>query len=777
MGSTLMLAPTAQVIRDGKKTTIAASELVPGDVVVIRRGDKVPADLRLCESENLQAQESILTGESLPVAKQSAPVLENAQLSERSSILYSGTLIVSGRGLGVVVASGVDTQVGKVSEMLANVQSVDTPLLRQMNKFGHWLTVLIIMLGVTVFAIGALVWHGSGSDLFMAVVSLIVAAVPEGLPPVMTIILAIGVARMAKQNAIVRRMPAVETMGAVTTICTDKTGTLTSNELTAQSIVTAKHHYFTNTDTLADQPDLKKAIVSAILCNEAELHYQDGSYMAKGNPIDVALMAAGLKAKFDVPLWQKKHPCTDLIPYETEHKFMATLHHDHVGRGFVYVKGAPEIILKKCKSQQVNGEVAALDVDYWQDAIEKLTSEGQRVIAVAYKTVDNKKSDLLFDDVNDDLVLVALFGLIDPPRPEAILAVGECRRAGIGVKMITGDHAITAAAIAAQVGIDNARVLTGDEIDAMSDDELAAIVQKVHVYARTAPQHKLRLVKALQSHGEIVAMTGDGVNDAPALKRADIGVAMGDKGADIAKESAEMVLADDNFATIVHAVSEGRTIYDNLKKAIVFTLPTSFAQAFVVVAAIVCGLTLPITAVQILWVNMITAVALSLALGFESAENDVMHRPPRDSKTPLLSWSLLGRVFLVSLGLVVGVFALFFFEYNKMFDLPVARTIAVNMFVLGEIVYLINCRNLKSSSMHLKTFFGSKPVLLSIIVVLLLQLFFTYTPFMQKFFGTTSISPTHWCYIVITAVMFFILVEVEKFFLRFGSREVGSRRL
>jgi calcium-translocating P-type ATPase len=765
-----MLAPTTQVIRNGQRIVISTVELVPGDLVVIHRGDKIPADLRVGEAKNLQAQEAILTGESLPVDKQVMPVLENTLLSERGSMLYSGTLVTNGRGLGIVVATGSNTEVGKIGTLLAHIKSVDTPLLRQMNVFGHWLTALIVAIGVMVFVVGALVWHDSSTSMFMAVVSLIVAAVPEGLPPIMTIILAIGIARMAKQNAIVRRMPAVETMGAVTTICTDKTGTLTGNELTAQFIVTTQQQYLNDDETVSDHPDLKAAIISGILCNEAELYSHDSSYKARGNPIDVALMMLGLQAKFDVHLWQQKLPRIDLIPYETEHKFMATLHHDHTGQGFIYIKGAPEIILKKCKTQAVCGTVVSLDAIYWQQAIERLTSVGQRVIAVAYKTAEAKKLDLLFDDVNDDLILVALFGLIDPPRSEAILAVKECQHAGINVKMITGDHAMTAAAIAEQVGIVDCKVLTGDELDAMSDQELAKIAPNINVYARTAPQHKLRLVKALQSQGEIVAMTGDGVNDAPALKQADIGIAMGHKGADIAKESADMVLADDDFATIVHAVSEGRTIYDNLQKAIIFILPTSFAQAFVVIVAILFRLALPITAVQILWVNMITAVTLSLALGFEPAEHDVMCRSPRNPNIPLLSWFLIGRSFFVSVFLVASVFGLFLLEHNKISDLAVARTVAVNMLVFGEIFYLVNCRNLKNSSLHLKTFFGSFPVLSSIVVVVLFQLLFTYTPLMQRFFGTTAIGLMHWSYIIAAAGVFFGLVELEKFLLRHTTR-------
>lgn len=758
-----MLSPTAQVIRDGKKITIPAVALVPGDVVVVSRGDKIPADLRLVVAKNLQVQEAILTGESLPVEKHPLPVAEDTIISERYSMLYSGTLITDGRGLGVVVATGVDTEVGKISEVLVGAESISTPLLRQMNDFGRWLTVIIIALALGVFLVGVLVWHNLSREMFMAIVGLTVAAIPEGLPPIMTIILAIGVTKMAKLRAIVRHLPAVETMGAVTTICTDKTGTLTSNELVVQSIVTAEQNYFIS-DTLdyAQHVDLKTALASVVLCNDTDLQYQGSSDTASGNPLDVALMMLSLRLKFDANLWRQQHPRTDLIPYETEHKFMATLHHDHEGNGFIYLKGAPEIVLKKCKRQQVNGDPVPLDVSYWQKHIEQLASSGQRVIAVATRKIPGMAPALNFTDVQDDLVLIALFGLIDPPREEAILAVQECQMAGIRVKMITGDHRATARAIAKSVGIKNGEVLTGEMLDQMSDDDLALAASRVDVYARTTPQHKLRLVKALQKNGEVVAMTGDGINDAPALKQADIGVAMGQKGADLAKESAAMVLADDNFATIVHAVSEGRTIFDNLQKAIIFILPTSFAQAFAVVVAILFGLTLPITAVQILWINMITAVTLSLALGFEPAESDVMLRPPRNSAQPLLSWYLVWRVFSVSLVFVAVAFGIFLFECSHGLGLAVARTTVVNALVFGEALYLINCRNLKKSSVNFRAFFGSKPVLLSIGIVAVFQLLFTYLPLMQRFFSAAAIGLEHWSYIALWAIVVFGLIEVEK---------------
>lgn len=764
-----MLALNAKVIRDGKKVIIPTFMLVPGDVVVMERGYKVPADLRLCELKNLQAQEAILTGESLPVEKNIAAVSEQSSISERYSMLYSGTLVTDGSGLGVVVATGINTEVGKISQALSEVESITTPLLSQMNKFGRWLTLMIVVLALIVFLVGILVWHeSSSSEMFMGIVGLTVAAVPEGLPPIMTIILAIGVTRMARHRAIVRRLPAVETMGAVTTICTDKTGTITSNELTVQYIVTAQQSYLLDENISFAHQDLKGAVASGILCNDAEPHqHHGGDYASHGNPIDVALMMLGSRIKFDVGLWRQKFPRTDLIPYETEHKFMATLHHNHDNNSYIYIKGAPEIILSKCKWQQINGDIVPLDRDYWQKNIENLASCGQRVIAIASKITPNKRLTLAFHDVEDELVLIALFGLIDPPREEAGAAVKECMQAGVKVKMITGDHATTARAIATSVGIKSDQVLTGDVIDNMSDDELAKVACNINVYARTTPQHKLRLVKALQRQGEVVAMTGDGVNDAPALKQADIGIAMGQKGADIAKESAAMVLADDNFATIVHAVSAGRTIYDNLQKAIIFILPTSFAQAFAIVIAILFGLVLPINAVQILWVNMITAVTLSLSLGFEPAENDVMQRPPRKASAPLLSWHLMWRVCLVTLTLMVIVFGLFIFVYKQGFGLEVARTVAVNVLVMGEAVYLINCRNLRQSSLNWATFFGSKYVLLSIAVVVLFQMFFTYTPLMQHFFNTAAISLGHWCYIISAVIVAFVLVEAEKAVLRF----------
>lgn len=777
-----MLAPSARVIRDGRKQVITATHLVPGDLVLIQRGDKVPADLRVIEAYGLMLEEAALTGESMPVEKASVAVAPNAGVSDRLSIAYSGTIVVSGKGTGVVVAIGSDTEIGKVSQLLGNVETPTTPLIAQMNRFGYWLTAAIIILGLLTCAVGVLAWGDVSEEMFMGIVALIVAAIPEGLPPILTIILAIGVTRMAKHNAIVRRLPAVETMGAVTTICTDKTGTLTCNELVAQDLVTAKEHYRVATDAiyLVDQQadlsahhDLKTALLAGILCNDAEVTHAQASTKEDasiyGDAIDKALMLLGHKAKLNVQFEKQTYPREDLIPYESEHKFMATLHHDHVlGKGFICVKGAPELILRMCARETLNGETQPLRLAYWHEQINKLARLGERVVAIARKEVGIGERVLRFEDVSQ-LTMVGIFGFIDPPREEVASAVAQCRAAGIRVKMITGDHAATATAIARQVGIgESAAVLTGAEIDALSDAELAVRVLDVDVYVRTLPQHKLRLVRALQAAGQTVAMTGDGVNDAPALKQADIGIAMGGKGTEIAKEAADMVLADDNFTTIVHAVAEGRTIYENLQKTILYILPTSIGQAFAIVVAILLGWkTMPITAVQVLWINMLTTVTLSLAFGFEPQMSDVMQRPPRPKNEPILSLFLAWRVVFVSALMVCLVFAAFLLApYFGVDGIAERRTIAVNAIVIGEVVYLFNCRRIYSSALNFVTLLTGKAVLIGVLAVLALQGLFTYAPIMQRFFGTARIGFAEWGWIVVASIAMFLLIEIEKWIMR-----------
>lgn len=782
-----ILAPTAQVIRDGKKQTVLAINLVPGDIVMLQGGDKVPSDVRLIETRGLLIQESILTGEAHAVEKTISSVDVNTPLAERISLAFSGTIITKGVGTGVVIATGLNTEIGKISEILSEVETPTTPLLLQMNKFGYWITAGTVLLGIITFLVGVVIWGDSSEEMLMAIVGLIVAAVPEGLPPILTIILAIGVTEMAKRCAIIRRLPAVETMGAVTTICTDKTGTLTCNELIVQHLITAKHEYKINGDVIyfgttadaaetkiadfKDNPDLKTTLLAAILCNDAEFNYVGDQQEIYGDPLDKALLTLGHKAKLDLHFQKQAYPRTDLIPYESEHRFMATLHHDHAaGKSFIYIKGAAEQILAICKDQRLNGEVEALDSTYWQGQINTLANNGEKVLAIAYKEVEHSKQTLRFDDINQ-LTMIGLFGFIDPPREEAKQSVAECQAAGIRVKMITGDHAITAKAIAATVGINCAQVLSGNEIDAMDDITLAQKAVEVDVYARATPAHKLRLVKALQASDQVVAMTGDGVNDAPALRQADIGIAMGQKGTEIAKEASSIVLTDDNFATIDHAVEEGRTIYENLKKTIMYVLPTSIAQAFVIVVAIFLGWQTPITAVQILWVNMVTAVTLSLALGFEPPMSDVMLHPPRPKHEAILSPFLIWRVVFVSAILVIAVFILSLIERSLGFGLITNRTVAVNVIVFGEIFYLINCRRIYASALNIDAIFGSKPALIAIAAVVILQMLFTYVPIMQHFFGTESIGVTQWLRIIAFSLAVFFVIEGEKLLVRMWRKQ------
>ncbi|KPJ67362.1 MAG: carbonate dehydratase [Coxiella sp. DG_40] len=774
-----MLSPNANVIRNGKRHIIPAEALVPGDIVILNAGDKIPADLRLITAKSLQIQEAILTGESNPVDKSIDPVAANVTLGDRSSMAYSSTLVTYGIGRGVVVATGYNTEIGHISSILASKKAITTPLLRQIGIFGRWLTLAILIMAASTFFVGVILWNNPTQEMFTAAVGIAVAAIPEGLPAIITITLAIGVTRMAKHNAIIRRLPAVETMGSVSTICTDKTGTLTRNELCAQDIITPEHTYqvtgtgygpkgelYLNQATfpIEEYPNLMMTIRAGILCNDAEIRHYNNQWQLYGNPTDGALLALGYKAELDVPLEKQNYPRIDLIPFESEYKFMATLHHDHKGNSYIYVKGAPEKILAMCSQQRLHNQVVMIDRDYWIKHINDLAYQGKRVVAIAMRTIDPDYRELKFADIEKDLILLGIFGIIDPPREEAIAAVAECQKAGIRIKMITGDHAVTARTIAEQVGIHNGTgVIIGLDIDELSDEELAKNVNEVDVYARTSPEHKLRLVKALQANGQITAMTGDGVNDAPALRQAEIGIAMGKKGTEATKEVADMVLADDNFASIRHAVEEGRTVYDNIKKAILYILPTNVGEAFSVMLAIIFGYMLPITAVQILWVNMITAVTLALAIGFESAEANVMLRKPRAPQQPILSPFLIWRITFVSILLVTSVFGLFLYERNFAgTDLDVARTVVVNMLVVGEIVYLINCRKIYSSSFNIRTIFGSRAALIAIVTVIIFQSLFTYLPIMQHFFGTEGIDLIHWLRIIILGSIIFVLVEGEK---------------
>lgn len=776
-----MLSPEATVLREGKREVIAAEALVPGDIVLLQSGDKVPADLRLLTAKNLRIEEAALTGESTAVEKSIAAADAQAVLGDRYCMAYSSTLVVYGQGAGVVVATADQTEIGRISTMLEEVQSLTTPLLRQMETFGRWLTVAIMALAALTFLFGWLVHHFDLGAMFLAAVSMAVAAIPEGLPAVLTITLALGVQRMAKRNAIVRRLPAVEALGSVTTICTDKTGTLTRNEMTVQRVITAAqlfevsgtgyapHGGFAIAGKEADIAEHAHTLDlfrAGLLSNDAQLHESEGQWHIAGDPTEGALIPLALKAGIDAQFEHGAMPRTDHIPFESEHRFMATLHHDHAGHAFIFVKGAVEQVLAMCNQQRGISKDAPLDLPYWQSQMTETGALGQRVLALAMKTVDSNQRELNFADMQGGYTLLGMVGISDPPRTEAIAAVRDCRAAGIRVKMITGDHADTARAIAAQIDIGNGRVLSGSELDALDEDALRQAVRDVDVFARASPEHKLRLVQALQANGEIVAMTGDGVNDAPALKRADIGVAMGMKGTEVAKEAAEMVLADDNFATIAHAVEEGRTVYDNIKKTIVFIMPTNGGEAGMVLVAILFGMTLPITPVQILWVNMVTAITLALALSFEKAEPGVMQRPPRAANEPLLSGFMIWRIAFVSALLTGGTITLFLWENAQGGSIETARTVAVNALVAGEMAYLFNCRYLLAPIRTWQDFSGNSYVLLSIAILIAIQTLFTYLPFMQSLFGVVSIDAAAWVRIIGFGVLLFAAVEAEKVVIR-----------
>ena len=777
-----MLSHTAAVLRDGRRREIPAEELVPGDIVFLASGDKVPADLRLVEARSLRVDEAALTGESVAVEKDIAPVAEAAPIGDRRPMAYSGTLVTYGQAKGLVTATGEGTEIGRIGRLLAEVEDIATPLLRKMAVFARWLTGAILLSAAALFAFGVLARGFSAAEMFTAAVGLAVAAIPEGLPTILTVTLAIGVQRMARRHAIVRRLPAVETLGSVTVICSDKTGTLTKNEMTVQRVVTAGRVFEVDGAGYAphggfsvdgaqlapqDAPELADIARAALFCNDAVLHEAGGAWKLEGDPTEGALLTLALKAGLDRHHESESLPRVDAIPFESEHRFMATLHHDHAGHAFAFVKGAPERLLQMCVRQRVAGEDRPLDAGYWHRQVEALAAAGKRVLALAEAPMEKGKRELDFADVEQGLTLLALVGIIDPPRAEAIAAVAQCRAAGIRVKMITGDHGVTARAIGAAMGIgDGRRVLTGAEIEALDDAALRGAVREVDVFARASPEHKLRLVRALQAEGEIVAMTGDGVNDAPALKQADVGVAMGLKGTEAAKEAAEMVLADDNFASIAHAVEEGRTVYDNLRKAITFLLPINGGESLSLVAAVLLGLTLPITPVQILWVNMVSSVALAMVLAFEPTEREVMRRPPRPPGEPVISGFLVWRILLVSLLFLAGIFGMFELALLRGASVEEARTDAVNTLVAMEVFYLFSVRYLRAPSFTFEGVKGTKPVLIAVFAVFGLQLLFTYAPFMETFFHSRPLSFATGLQIVAVGVALLVLLEIEKFLRR-----------
>lgn len=779
-----MLAPLAVAIRDGKKVRLPASELVPGDVVVLEGGDKVPADLRMFRVKNMHIDEAPLTGESMSVSKTIEALQGDVPLGDRRNLAFAGTLATSGTAAGLVVATGDQTQIGRIAGMLQDVEGVETPLIRRLAKFSKVITVAIILFCVLVFVAG--IFTGKAvPEMLMAAVALAVSAIPEGLPAIMTIALAIGVKRMASQNAVVRKLPAVEALGSATVICSDKTGTLTRNEMTVTRIVGTDSRFtvtgsgYEPTGAVLDQeqnavtpeasPALSELVKAGALCNDAALRHVDGQWRIDGDPTEGALLVLAGKLDPGPGELVKRWPRTDAIPFESELQYMATLHHDHMGHARVYMKGSPEAVLSRCNHTWRSDE--PIDAAHWREAAEQMAGDGLRVLAVAEKRWDPPNTVLELEDTEDGFSLLGLVGMSDPPRGEAIESVERCHAAGIRVIMITGDHVATARAIARQIGIRATdKAMTGVELTRLDQAGFDQAIDQTDIFARVAPAQKLEIVQSLQRRGHVVAMTGDGVNDAPALKQADIGVAMGITGTDVSKEAAEMVLLDDNFTSIERAVEEGRTVFNNLKKTILFILPTNGGECLTLVAALLFGVLLPILPLHILWINLVTTVALAITLAFDPVERNIMQQPPRDPQSPLIDRGLVWRVVYVSLLISLGTFGLFFYELELGSRLEVARSVAVNAIVFFEVAYVFNSRHLTDSILNRHGILGNRIVWWGIVAVVAFQLAFTYWPLMNDLFHVAPLDVWMWLRVLGVSVVLMLLVEFEKAVARRFSR-------
>jgi Ca2+-transporting ATPase len=779
-----MVVTETTVRRDGRQQRVHSESLVPGDVVLLQPGDRVPADLRLFHLRSLQVDESALTGESVPVHKHTDPLALETILADRRNLAFASTLVTAGHGEGVVWATGDKTETGRIAWLIAETVDLQTPLIRKIAQFSRLLLWVILGLAAITFAIG-LARGEKVVEMFMAAVALAVGAIPEGLPAAVTIVLAIGVARMAKRRAIIRKLPAVETLGSTTVICSDKTGTLTENQMTVQKIYAGGKLYevtgsgyepkgeirLDGTATkLAGHPALAECLRAGVLCNDSLLERDEsGRLKVQGDPTEAALLVAAEKAGLLQADTHRASPRVDMIPFESKHMFRATLHHAATGP-VIYKVGAVERLLdRSTDALAANGEFVPLDKAAVHRAVERMAARGLRVLAFARRHADPHHARLEHAHVAGGLTFLGLQGMIDPPRPQVIAALHRCQEAGIAVKMITGDHAVTARAIARQIGLgEDLAALTGCELGKIPDNELPAVVEHTAIFARVAPEQKLRLVRALQSRGHVVAMTGDGVNDAPALKQADIGVAMGISGTDVAKGAAAMVLTDDNFASIEAAVEEGRGVFDNLTKFIVWILPTNLGEAAMLITAILLGLPLPALPLQLLWVNL-TDTLLGLPLAFEPKEPGLMRRPPRSPHQPLLTHPLIMRTGLVTLIILIGGLALFLWELRaENAGLALARTVVVNLFVVVEALYLFNCRSLNRPFFAVGLF-GNRLALCGVFAMLGAQLLFTYAPLMNELFHTAPISGESWLRIAVVAGIAFAAVEIEKW-IRFGGR-------
>jgi Ca2+-transporting ATPase len=789
-----MVVTKAAVRRDDRKQRIPSGELVPGDIVWLESGDMVPADLRLFHVRNLQIDESALTGESVPVEKHGETLPPDTVLAERRNLAFSGSLVTHGRAAGIVCTTGDRTEMGRIAELISSATNLSTPLTQKIAHFSKLILWAIMALAVATFILG--IWRGEKAvDMFMAAVALAVGSIPEGLPAAVTITLAIGVSRMARRRAIIRKLPAVETLGSTDIICSDKTGTLTENQMTVQAVFAGGSLYQVSGggydpsgEILADgqavdpcsRPALVECLRAGLLCNDSQLVQVEGRWTAQGDPTEAALIVVAGKAGLAHAETNDLHPRLDTIPFESEHQFMATLHGGGEAGHVIYKKGAVERLLERCThALDERGDVIDLDRDAITRAAGEIASRGLRVLAFARRLAPGEQRDIGHHHVTEGLTFLGLQGMIDPPRAEAIQAIRQCRAAGIRVKMITGDHLLTAGAIARTIGLESSGepfAVSGRDLEQMGDDELSGVAENAAVFARVAPEQKLRLVRALQARGHVVAMTGDGVNDAPALKQSDIGVAMGITGTDVAKGAADMILTDDNFASIEAAVEEGRNVFDNLTKFIVWTVPTNAGEGLVILAAIVMGVALPALPVQMLWINMSTAMLLGLMLVFEPKEPDLMKRPPRDPKEPILTFPLLMRTGLVTLIILTGAFGLFLWEQSRGSSLAESRTIVVNVIVIVETFYLLNCRSL-THSMRSIGFFTNWWVLGGVVAMIGAQLLFTYAPFMNHLFHSAPLRFDSWLLIFAVGLVAFGAVGLEKWIrTRVAERGVKENR-
>ncbi len=763
----------ATVLRDGQTLSVPSRDLVVGDVVLLTSGDKVPADVRLFKTRNLQVDESALTGESLPIEKGVHPLPSETPLAERSNMAYAGSFVTFGQGRGVVVATAEATEVGQISRSMNRGVNLSTPLTHKFAKFSRLLLYAILALATLTFAIGL----GQGESweyLFEAVVALAVSAIPEGLPAVVTITLAIGVNRMAQRNAIVRKLPAVEALGSTTVICSDKTGTLTENQMTVQAVYAGKQHYRVSGSSYSPHGQivplsgkrahekenpfedglpsaLKECLTAGVLCNDAQLNHDGEQWSVVGDPTEGALLASAVKADLTQVGLAAQKPRLDSIPFESQYQYMATLH-DAAFR-VIYVKGSVEAIVSRCGQMLMSqGKAVSLDREAIEQALETMTDQALRVLAFAYKQVDAHTHAIEHDDIETDLVFLGLQGMIDPPRPEAIAAVQACQNAGIRIKMITGDHISTARAIAHRMNIqqtDEVIAFEGRALVSMPDDELTRAVELGDVFARVAPAQKLRLVEALQAKGEIVAMTGDGVNDAPALKQADIGIAMGKGGTEVAREAADMILTDDNFASIETAVEEGRTVYQNLRKAIAFLLPVNGGESMTILISVLLARDLPILSLQVLWLNMINSLTMTVPLAFEPKSTSSMQQPPRNPKEPLITGRLLKRILLVSLFNWILIFGMFEWAEAAFGSTVVARTMAIQALVAARIVYLLSISQLGAGLTgwlrDRSVSVTNAPFLLwGIAGAIALQVVFSQWPLMNTLFETAPLTWGQW---------------------------------